>query len=230
MKFQKVVGFGCSMVYGDELNPLTREQQCFIGRIGQHYNIPYENFGQCGASLQSTIWSYLWWLENEKMDTDQVLVIVGLTDGGRFSFYDPEYNVQPGEPECNKYIHSTWVASGDKTYSAEWIDIVKRVSTLTWCPELRALTHKMAVEFFDGQAIKRKNLLVQFASFPPLWPINLTRQMQASSLLWGDRGMTGILGEQNNHEQYFAKNGHPNEYGHELVANLLIKHIDSCIM
>lgn len=230
MKFQKVVGFGCSMVYGDELDPLTRKQQCFTGLVGQHYGVPYENFGQCGASIQSTIWSYLWWLENEKMDTDQILVLVGITDGGRFSFYDPNHYVVPGEPECNKYIHSTWVTSGDETYNKEWIDVVKNVMALSWCPELRALTHKMAVEFFDGQAKKRNNLVVQFASFPPFWPIDLTKQLQADSLLWGDCGMTGILGAQKNDKHYFAKNGHPSEYGHKLVADLLIKHIDSCII
>jgi hypothetical protein len=55
MKFKKIVGFGDSFVYGDELldpkldpathhsnelNTAYREQRCFLGQLGQHYQCP----------------------------------------------------------------------------------------------------------------------------------------------------------------------------------------------
>jgi hypothetical protein len=77
MKIRKIVGFGDSWMFGDELldpklaaqdpdahccwvqNTHYRESHCFLGLLGQHYDWPTENFGIPGGSLDSTQWTYL---------------------------------------------------------------------------------------------------------------------------------------------------------------------------
>ena len=62
-KIKKIVGFGDSWIYGDELldpklveqdqeahscwsqNVDYRETNCFLGLLGQNYDVPVENFG-----------------------------------------------------------------------------------------------------------------------------------------------------------------------------------------
>ena len=83
MKFQKIVGFGDSWMYGDELmdpeyaaqhpeghysdeqNFSYRLRHCFLGQLGEHYDVPTENFGIPGGSLGSTMWTFQWWLDHE---------------------------------------------------------------------------------------------------------------------------------------------------------------------
>ena len=79
MQFKKIVGFGDSWMYGDELmdpeyakqtpdghysdeqNFPYRLKHCFLGQLGTHYGVPIENFGIPGGSLGSTMWTFQWW-------------------------------------------------------------------------------------------------------------------------------------------------------------------------
>ena len=79
MKFKKIVGFGDSWVFGDELldpeyaktndrahagdtqNKPYRDRCCYLGLLGQHYGVPVENYGIPGGSLDSTAWTFFDW-------------------------------------------------------------------------------------------------------------------------------------------------------------------------
>ena len=81
MNIKKLAVFGDSWIFGDELidpkhpeweccftqNDEYRLDHCFSGLIAKELGVPYENYGQPGASLQSTIWIFLWWLNNKNV-------------------------------------------------------------------------------------------------------------------------------------------------------------------
>ena len=149
MKITSIAAFGDSWIYGDELldptlvdhpqahpcmneNVAYRERHCFAGLLGQHYGVPVENFGIPGGSLQSTIWTFLWWLERQP-NPENCLVLVGLTDSDRFSYYDPNFVSFPGNPPWNRFVHSSWIESGATEIPPAFRDLYKRHITLTDC-------------------------------------------------------------------------------------------------
>jgi hypothetical protein len=232
MKFKKIVGFGDSFVYGDELldpkldptthhsnelNTAYREQHCFLGRIGCYYQCPVENFGQSGGSLQSAMWTFLWWLEHEP-NPEQCLILIGLTNSYRFSHYNPGRQLSPNDPQWNRFAHSTWTENDYPQFE----NLIKLQTTLTDCSELRQLRYQAAAVLFDGASARRNLSLAQFNVFAPPAQISNT-----PTLLWPDWSIVDWI---NGHPEYKKPNGHPNEQGHQTIANRLISHWDSCII
>jgi hypothetical protein len=240
MKFKKIVGFGDSWIWGDELldpnlqshphahpvlleNTGYRESHCFLGQLGTHYDVPTENFGIAGGSLTSTIWNYLWWLDHEILDPTECLVLVGLTASNRKTFYNPNHRSYGNDPDWNRYVHSAWVHF-DSCYSQDWMEAVKKLTVLSDCIEQDILNYKQTVMFFEGQSALRSSGLLQFCTINP--PVRL----ESKSLLWPDRSLVTLINQRPDPKQYLAKQGHPNEKGHQLIAENLIPLIDSCII
>jgi hypothetical protein len=239
MKFKKIVGFGDSWMWGDELldpalvdhphahpvlmeNTEYRESHCFLGLLGQHYGVPTENFGIAGGSLQSTVWNYLWWLEHEPNPQD-CLVLIALTSADRHSFYNPDHQPYANDPPWNKYIHSAWVHWGASSVPDDWVDMVKKHMTLTDCKQLSDLNYVQTVLFFDGQAKDTAGVL-QFNSMEP------QKHMHRSSLLWPDLGLQIMFSKLPHRQHVLAPGGHPNVAGHDWIAELLIPEIDRAIL
>jgi hypothetical protein len=227
MTFKKIVGFGDSWIWGDELldptldsdtnvdcinNKSYREHNCFLGKLGHHYQVPVENYGIPGGSLQSTIWTYIWWAEHESVPLQDCLVLVSLTGAWRQSFYNPDCSTVDPDRPWDRFVHNT-----GNSYTAEWQTVMKQLLVMTDSTELKKLNYKQTVWFFDGQS--RAHSLIQFCSITP--PCVLT----VPSLLWPDRSLQNFLSTDN-----LAPGSHPNQSGHDLIANKLISQIDSCII
>jgi hypothetical protein len=75
---------------------------------------------------------------------------------------------------------------------------------------------------FDGTAARRHLTLGQFNVFAP--PVHVTN---TPTLLWPDWSIINWINAQS---EYKKPNGHPNEQGHQIIANRLIFHWDSCII
>jgi hypothetical protein len=241
MNFKKIVGFGDSWMWGDELldpslgntpstnltsphNTSYREQNCFLGLLGQHYRIPTQNFGHPGGSLQSAIWSYLWWLEHEQLAINECLVLIALTEPSRFSLYNAEENNHFDNPPWNQFVHSTWIRSNSTVYREPWPTTVKNLVALSHCDKLCQLNFDQTVYFFEGQSALHKNIL-QF---------NCTNNNKStnpvSSLIFPDWSLAKLLKHNPDGRVLFAPNYHPNEQGHQLISHHLINYIDSCII
>jgi len=240
MKFKKIVGFGDSWMWGDELldpalknlpdahpvqieNLVYRESHCFLGLLGKHYGVPVENFGIPGGSLQSSIWTYLWWLENEVSDTQDCLVLVALTCPDRQSFYNPGHISYANDLPWNRFIHSGWVHSGNTTIRPEWLAMVKQHTVLTDCVEFRRLNYRQSVLFFAGQKHSTA-ATVQFNSMKPCM------KLDHPTLLWPSGGLADLLMEHPDYSELIAPQGHPNEKGHEIIRDMLIPEIDCVIL
>jgi len=241
MTFKKIVGFGDSWMYGDELldpelakqdpeahpcwvqNVSYRESHCFLGLLGQHYSVPTENFGIPGGSLQSTIWTYLWWLDHEP-NPEQCMVLIALTEADRTSFYNPNHRHYSNDPPWNKFVHSTWIHFGSSVIGPEFTDMIKRYLVLTDCRELSTLNYQQAVLLFDSMSHRRQIPTVQFHVMPPPITIPLTTIPEpdfAWTVHFRDRA-------DNQKRELIMPGGHPNEIGHQVVRDRLISNIDSC--
>lgn len=237
MKFKKIVGFGDSWIWGDELldptlvkhknahpvlieNTAYREGNCFLGLLGKHYNVPVENFGIPGGSLQSAMWSYLWWLENEKINIEDCLVIVGHTSADRISFYNPNHISYENDPAWHRFVHSSWIHSGASAVNREWVDMVKSHTVLTTSVQFNRLNYKQSVRFFEGQWALTRNVL-QLCVLPPPIPVEAKNLAEPKSCL------ANLV---NGNLKYLAQKGHPNEQGHEVIRDYLINQIESVIL
>jgi hypothetical protein len=240
MKFKKIVGFGDSWVFGDELldpeyaktnnlahpgdtqNIPYREHHCYLGRLGQHYGVPVENYGIPGGSLDSTVWTFLKWL-NQEIDHHAALILIGLTEADRFSHWNPD-----GHNEQRKMVHSTWAEFGATEVPKEFFPMIKQQIVLTTCDELSSLNYQRTVAMFDGIASRRQlNIFQHHIASPPCLVT------EVPSLLQPDFSLTKWFVQElqaDHGRKYIKENGHPNELGHDLIKDLLIPWIDSCTM
>jgi hypothetical protein len=243
MKFKKIIGFGDSWMYGDELldpvlattdpeahpcwvqNVHYREQNCFLGLLGNHYGVPTENFGIPGGSLQSTIWTYLWWLDHEP-NPEQCMVLIALTEADRTSFYNPNHVHYSNDPPWNKFVHSTWIHFGSSVIGPEFTDMIKRYLVLTDSRDLSKLNYQQAVLLFDSMSYRRQIPTIQFHVMPPpvVIPLDTLPEPEFSwTMHFRDR-------VDNQKRELIMPGGHPNEFGHQIVRDRLISQINSCTM
>jgi hypothetical protein len=244
MKFKKIVGFGDSWTYGDELvspkilayrpnahcsedaNTLYREENCFLGLLGKHYGVPTENFGLPGGSMQSSIWTFLWWLEHETLPLDECLILVGHTDSDRLSYYNPSHVHYSNDPPWNKFIHSTWVEYGSSVIPEMWRTMVKQQLVLTNCPEFCRLNYMQTAMLFDGVAARKNLNMMQFHIMPADVKLDLP------TIIWPDFSTTMWFRDHpgNQQRELIMPGGHPNLLGHEMIKDKLISTIDSATM
>ena len=236
MTLEKIVAFGDSFVWGDELldprlaqniaahpvmqdNTIYRESHCFLGLLGANYSRPTENFGWPGASLQSMIWTYLWWMQNESVPLDRCLVLVGLTESWRMSFFNPRHTGHGNDPPWNRFKHATWFT--DQSNDKDWTDMYKRYLLLTDCTALHRLNLLQALLFFHGQR-QQHSALFQFKTMASV------ETGREDLLLWPESDLASTL-KKFGTDRMLCQKGHPNEQGHRLIADRLIAEIDRVI-
>jgi hypothetical protein len=234
MKLKKIVGFGDSWIWGDELidpaldahprrspdlteNDTYRERNCFLGLLGQHYAVPVENYGIPGGSLQSAVWTFLWWLDHEP-NPEQCLILVGHTGPARFSYYDPNKVMTPIDPAWNRFVHSAWPVE------AEWKTLIQQQTVLTDSRELQALRFQETVLLFDGVSARQDLNLIQFNLAEPIRLVSHAQTMAWPSWSFSEWFLKELPAI------YRKPGNHPNELGHQLIRDRLISHIDSCII
>ena len=237
MNIKKLAVFGDSWVYGDELiDPTLETQECcshlnndyrlshsFSGLLAKELGVPYENYGHPGGSLQSTIWTFLWFLENT--DWSDTVCVVGLTGPDRQTWFNPEHEHMGDDPEWNKFIHSTWVNFGSSVIPKVWQDFGKQYLTLSHDDQLSLYNYQQAVYFFDGIA-KTKNIpLIQFNLYDPGTVIS-----GCDTLLWPDQNMQKRLLDRPDEKQIHAPGHHPNENGHQIISKELLSEVNHAIL
>ena len=242
MDIKKLAVFGDSWIWGDELldpilakkdteahpcftqNDEYRLAHCFSGIMAKHYGIALENYGQPGASLQSTMWTFMWWLNN--CDITDTMVLIGLTASDRQSWYNPDHVSYSNDPVWNKYIHSAWVNFGSSVIPGEWRQFGKQYLIMSSCDQLSAFNYQQAVLFFDGVSKGQDIPLLQFNLYDP----GTKLKQMASTLLWPDQNLQDILQARPDARQIHAPGHHPNEKGHQILSEMLIPEVDRAIL
>jgi hypothetical protein len=184
-----------------------------------------ENFGIAGGSMQSSMWTFLWWLDHEP-EPEQCLILIGHTDSDRLSFYNPNHVSYANDPPWNRFIHSTWVEYGSSVVPQEFRNMVKQQLVLTNCSELAKLNYQQTLLSFDGIAARRNLQMMQFQIMPADIKLDLPTQIWSgfSTTMWF-RNHPG-----NQQRELVMPGGHPNEIGHKMIAEKLISTIDDVTM
>jgi hypothetical protein len=223
------VSFGCSWTFGDELldpelekkgmesyytqNDQYRLSHCYTGLLASHYNLTQENLSFPGSSLQSMQWNLMWWLDNHTNNyIEQSLILVGLTDESRISWYNPHHTKDRDDPPWNNYLHTQWLEAAGSNVDRGWFDLHKHYLSMSACNELYKLNYDTTTRIFDGVAARYNIPVIQF---------NLLSTNVSNLSTWYNIDARGVV---NNN---YKKNGHPTEQGHKNISDYLIKIIDT---
>lgn len=192
-----------------------RESHCFLGVLGQRYQVATANFGWPGSSLQSAVWNFLYWLQHET-DTSRCLVLFGLTDASRTSFWNPAHKPLGDEPPWNRQIHSAWVHDGADWLEKPWRDMIKLNTVLTQCPDLVRLNYLQTVLTIDAICQQRRIPCLQFnlITRPP-------QTLDVTTLIWPESCLQDYVNELAQTEPVHCAGRHPNELGHCRIADRL---------
>jgi hypothetical protein len=237
---KKLVAFGCSWTFGDELddpelahekenprywdmNTQYRLDHCWSGLIAKHYGWEYENHAFPGSSLTSMRDAMYWYQKNN--DLSNTMVVVGLTESWRWSWHNNSHKSSAGDPEWNKHINSSWLLHNKSAYSAEWQQTFRSYMEDQLCDDLIEKNVNETLLYFDGIAARHDIPMLQI---PMLDRID---EIQSVPTLFPDEThVKGWLEKNNKPREIFKPGRHPNEKGHELISKKLIDYIDANVL
>lgn len=228
--FRKIVTFGDSFAWGDELvgpdqeqvadygNRFYREQHCYTGILAQHYDVPSENLAFPGGSCQSTRWIYTWWRQHEPAP-ESCLALVQLSGPWRSSQYDQHRTQHETDPAWNRFVHSTWMESYRANHDSAYQYFLAE-HRLADCDDRSRLVQAETYLFFQGQVTTHPVLMFNSQCDTYNHGIN------PNNLLWQGDHLSRLLPD----PELWAQNGHLNEQGHQNLAKMLITEIDRVIL
>ena len=236
---KKLVAFGCSWTFGDELedpaladqkdnprywdmNSPYRMQHNYAGLLAQHYNLEYINHAFPGASLDSMRDAMTWYTKHH--DMSNTFFVIGLTESWRTSWHNAQHRVGKGDPEWNRHVNSAWLLHGSGNYSSSWQHTFRAYMEDQLCEELQYKRLEQTLLFFDGISARYNTPMIQVNMLEALPNVIGVR-----THAYPDECATHYL-DQWKPKDVLARGGHPNEKGHEHVADWLIKYIDSAII
>jgi hypothetical protein len=230
---KNIVSFGCSWAYGDELidpkleghgipshytqNDEYRLSRCYTGLLAKQFNLVQENLAFPGSSLQSMQWNLMWWLDNHTEDyiKDSVL-LVGLTDESRTSWFNPNHEVGYDDPEWNRHLHAQWLDHAGPNVDDNWHELRKYYTAMSSCADLYKLNYSTTVRLFDGVSSRYGIPVVQ---------VNTIAKSHIDCNTLVDVNIRSELNNENKHFPVYNPGGHPNELGHVIIAELLTKYL-----
>lgn len=245
---KNLVSFGCSWTYGDELidpnlkgkvepyhwdNDPYRKAHAYPGLVASHYGWNYEDLSWSGASLQSMLWNFNWWLSNSTPEhIAESFVLVGLTEEGRMSWYNENYEEsrRTAQPEAHRYVHSIWInedfdVRGEEDRMEYWRQLHKIHYTLSDCEDWRNTNYETVVRAFDGMAARYNIPMLQFKVLTKQHKLKVPTLIESSSAL-----EMLVIRDKPRRDPLFMPRQHPNEKGHRILADFLIEKIDSNIL
>lgn len=218
----QLVAFGDSFVYGDELvdpkfldqrkiptwqslNTPYRETHSFPGLIANHFNLKHQNKGIPGGSLVSTRWEFIKWLQNDP-NIDSTIVLIGLTDEARTSWWNRHHQT------LNRpFVHTTWASWVED--HPPWNMMVRYHWDLSDCDEFREMQLLESTTLFDSVAQAQDIQLLMF-------PIFANKTIELDS--YWDFCLNQEVPRDGKHR--FGRR-HPNEAGHQFLADKFISYI-----
>ena len=239
MPIKRVIAFGCSWTYGDELvdpqfrhldetefrdhydeNKPWRLANCYAGLVADHYGLELENCAFPGSSLESMRWTMNWMMQTRN-DLEDTLWLVGLTNATRISWFNPLHQVSQKDPPWNRHLHSTWLTQPNPDIDDNWFQLQKLWLGMSYHREWADYNHKMTVNLFDYAQQRTGATVIQFNVLPNNY------QTTAPTLLYNNSSWQEILNTKRKELKIepFASGGHPNEKGHEIISKHLLEHI-----
>jgi len=236
---KKIVCFGCSWTFGSELispdltvtdlnqaeyateNQEYRRKHAYPGLVADAFNLDLVDLSFPGSSLESMRWNFLWWCKQNACLADSLLLF-GLTDAIRQSWYNPTHRKFIGDPLWNNHVHSAWLTQKNNNIEQYWYDLQKLWLSASCDRKWAEHNFTQAITLFDYARVQHKLPVIQVNMLPNSYASSVP------SLLYPNLSFKEILTQQQKtlDQTLFAPGGHPNENGHKLIANILIEHIN----
>lgn len=198
----KIVGFGCSWMYGSEL---IDPNDTFLSLLGEN-----ENLSDPGNTLHGMFHSFMEHQQSYQAN-DIKLYVFSLTDSSRQSWYNNTDHT---------WEHSSWIQH-DK--DSIFYQDQKNYVVNSECEELRKITHRTITTSIINTCKQRGFKYVMFNALPNP---NTGRD---DNFLWSTTSMKDALDREQlkGGKNYYHEGGHPNELGHKWIANVLQDFIDN---
>jgi hypothetical protein len=229
----RVVTFGDSWTWGAELknpdlpktlpetapdNDVYRLHHVYGGHVARHLGANFENHGSNGQSLQSMIWTFEWWLDNNS-DYKDCLLIFGLTQHVRNTWWQQDKPIFAYSKPWDKYLHSIWLESDNGKDWPLWHQ-AQKVWRTNADEDLYRKNYQSAVYLFSGTCQRLGIPCIMFNIFAGMPEIpHSTVANQGSSAC---QYLNQI--EKNLSKPIWAQD-HPNELGQKLLADWLISQL-----
>ena len=239
MKIRKLVAFGCSWTYGDELvapefqdlsedefrdhydqNRPYRLDNCYAGLIAKYYGLELDNMAFPGSSLESMRWNLMWYLRNNQ-SRDDVLFVVGHTDATRQSWFNPQHEISMKDPQWNRHMHGTWLTQPNPDIDENWFKLQRLWLGMSYHTDWAVYNYQQTINLFDQAHTGHGIPVIQFSVLENRYGVNVP------SLIYSGTNFRDILVQKKKDLDInpFARGGHPNEKGHQIIADHLIEHI-----
>ena len=207
MKFKNLVTLGDSWVYGDELGDDDyRQRHSWPGLVANHYDLKLINLGFNGESLQSSIWSMLWWIENH-LDQN-TFIILALTQSWRTSWFRASHAADASP--WSAHINSVCVFDNPRYHELKKLHLA-----VSNCDTLDRFNRYQSLMFFDGLSQKYALPIVYFDLYQDQGDFFGVNHM------YPRENATEWIGD------HKKPHGHPDKNGHSIIAEKLISWIDS---
>lgn len=236
---KKLVCFGCSWTFGSELiapelvsgdlnqaeyateNQTYRRTHSYPGLIANAFDLELVDLSFPGSSLESMRWNFLWWCKQQAYLGDSLL-LVGLTDSTRQSWYNPTHKKSDRNTFQNSHVHSAWLTQENVNIEKYWYDLQKLWVSASFSLAWAEYNFAQTIMLFDYARIQFQLPVVQVNMLPNPYTTSVP------SLLYPRLSFKEILDQrQTSSEQaLFAQGGHPNENGHKIIADFLIEHVN----
>jgi len=231
---RKLLAFGCSWTYGDELvdpalasqNPTVnashwqneryRLDHCYAGLVAQHFDLDFTNLSFSGSSLESMTWALNWYLRQHQ-DLSDTVILAGLTSPVRKSWPHPHYERPQEDQGWNMLQHSTWLNHPNPDIDPDWYTLQRVWTKHCHCEQWEVFNLQQTITAFDYARLAHGARVVQFPIFKVLdqdFGVPSVTNVCVADLL-----------KANQPSNLFCSGGHPNEQGHQIIANHLINHI-----
>jgi len=237
MAIKRIIAFGDSWTFGDELvdpqlqgtdfrdhddsNKLYRLANGYAGKVAAHYGCELENLAFPGASLESMRWTLQWLLKNYGDTLADTLWLVGHTDSSRQSWFNPLHTTGLTDPPWNRHMHGTWLAQPNPDIDDNWFKLQKLWLGMSYHRDWSEFNFQQSINAFEHAGYTTGATVLQFSVLENNFP-----GVNTDSLLYPGMNWRAILTSKiKDHGNLFAKGGHPNEKGHEIISNHLIEHI-----
>jgi lysophospholipase L1-like esterase len=215
MKFEKLVTFGCSWTYGDELD--DRHNDVWGALIAKELGIEFDNQGYPGASLTSMRHGFVSYIKDKKYNP-RTLMMFGLTSPSRQSWYNNRRPKDDYHPYWMSHNDSTKMIDDEYNYSELWQATLKTFVTQTECRQFVIRNFNQSVMLFDGVSKTHGIPTIQFNMFD-----EVLDGVKPPTLFMPEYNLGEYLDDTK--EDVWKPGGHPNERGHELIAQKLLEHI-----
>jgi len=242
---KNLVSFGCSWTYGDELidpalegkvesfhweNDSYRESHSYPGLVAKHYGWTHEDIAWNGASLQSMLWNFNYWLDHSTPEhIAESIVLIGLTDESRMSWYNTNFKEsrRTEQHEAHRYVHSVWINNdfdikGEEERMQHWRELHKLHYTLCDDQDWRNTNFNTIIRAFDGMAARHNLPMIQFKVLTKQHKLKVPTLLEGSSAL-----EILVIRDKPRRDPLFKSGQHPNEKGHEVLADYLIGKINA---